>query len=170
MPVSETIVKSCLFISDVSCYDVVKDFSGPLVTIIVAIFAVRYAFKQISKQHENTLNAQKEESKRNTRIELFKDISTILDQSTSIILDVSTYCMVKKYSNIKMKSEINHEEYLMLNKKFSEALLVIISKIESYEIVNLMLFRVFRFAIQSILYDLRTIQSENDRFHVLENF
>ena len=48
------------------------------------------------------------------------------------------------------------------------AILPIVSKVESHEVVNLKLFRVFRFALQSIHHDLLAIQFEVDRFHVLE--
>ncbi len=170
MPTSEVIVKSCLLISGVDCYDVAKDFSGPILAVLVAFFTVRFAFKQIATQHKNTLSAQIEESKRNTRIELFKNIGILSDQSSSIIREVNSYCMGKKYSNPEMKSEINHEEYLALMNKFGQALLSVISKVESHEIVNLKLFRVFRFSLQSIHHDLLSIQFEKNRFCVLEKF
>lgn len=169
MPAQETLIKSCSFISNVSCYELAKDFSGPIVAILVAFFSVKFAFKQIAKQHENTLNAQKEEAKRVTRIELFKEINLLLEVSSSIIREVSTYCMVKKYSNIQMQADISHEEYLVLMNKFGQALLAIVSKVESHEIVNPMLFKVFRFSLQSIHYDLLAIQTEKNRSHVLEN-
>ena len=168
MPPSEAIVNSCFFISNINCYEVAKDFSGPVIAIIIAFFSVKFAFRQIATQHENTLKAQKEEAKRNTRIELFKDIGQLLDQSSSMIRDVNSYCMSKKYSNLEMKSEINHEEYLALMNKFGQALLDIVCKIESHEIVNLKLFRAFRFALQSIHHDFLSIQFAEDRFHVLE--
>lgn len=119
-------------------------------------------------QHKNTIDAQKVEAKRNTRIALFKEIGSLLDQSSSIIMNVNIYCRVKKYSNPQMKSEISHEEFLELMGKFSQALLPVVSKVESHEVVNLKLFRVFRFALQSIHYDFRAIQFEKNRFHVLE--
>ncbi|MDO8926068.1 MAG: hypothetical protein Q7U94_04055 [Sideroxyarcus sp.] len=168
MPVPETIIKSCLCIPDVSCYEIVKDFSGSIIAVAVAFFSVRYAFKQIAEQHKNTLKAQIEEQKRNTRIELFREICGLMDQSYSIIREVNSYCMIKKYSNIEMKSEINHLEYLDIVNKFGQALIAVISKVESHEIVNLMLFRVFRFSLQSIHHDLLAIQFSEDRYYVLE--
>jgi hypothetical protein len=77
VPAQEAIVKSCLFIQDVTCYEVVKDFSGPVAVVLVAFFSVRFAFHQIAVQHENTLKAQIEEQKRQTRIELFKEIGNL---------------------------------------------------------------------------------------------
>ncbi len=168
MPAPETIIKSCLCISDVSCYEIVKDFSGPIIAVAVAFFSVKYAFKQIAAQHKNTLKAQIEEQKRNTRIELFKEVCGLMEQSDSIIREVNSYCMRKKYSNIEMKSDINHLEYLDIMSKFGQALIAVIIKVESHEIVNLMLFRVFRFSLQSIHHDLLTIQFAEDRFYVLE--
>ena len=88
-------MKGCFFISNISCYEVAKDFSGSFIAVIIAFFSVKYAFKQIATQHENTIEAQKAEAKRNTRIELFKDIGSLLEQSSSIIRDVSCYFLAK---------------------------------------------------------------------------
>lgn len=167
MPEPE-IVKSCLGILNVGCYEMVKDFSGPIVGVLVAFFSVRFAFRQIAEQHSNTLKAQIEEQKRQTRIELFKEICGLMEQSQSVIRGVHSYCMRKKYSNIEMKADIDHVEYLELMRNFSQALIAVISKVESHEIVNLMLFRVFRFSLQSIHHDLLEIQFSKDRSHVLE--
>lgn len=169
MVASKIVEKSCYLIEGASCYDVVKDFSGPVLTVIAVLVSVFIAIKQLSKQHKNTLDAQKEEAKRNTRIELFKDINLLLDQSTTTIRDVHSYCFNKKYSNIEMKAQIDYVEFLELMKRFSHALLAVVSKIESHEIVNLKLFRVFRFSLQSIHHDLLALQSEKDRFKVLED-
>lgn len=168
VPVQETIIKSCLCISNISCYEIAKDFSGSITALLVAFLSVRFAFRQISAQHENTLQAQIEEQKRQTRIELFKEISNLLEQSKSIIRDVSSYCSNKKYSNIEMKSEIDHLEYQELMNRFGQALITVILKVESHEIVNLMLFRVFRFSLQSIHYDLLSLQRLENRSYVLD--
>ena len=40
MAAPEIVGKSCLCISDVSCYELVKDFSGPAIAILVAFFTV----------------------------------------------------------------------------------------------------------------------------------
>jgi NACalpha-BTF3-like transcription factor len=106
--VASTIVeKSCYLIESASCYDVVKDFSGPVLTVVAVLVSVLIAIKQVSKQHKNTLDDQKEEAKRNTRIELFKDINLLLDQSTTsrapIIL--ALYLLVF-YSNLGVKWKI----------------------------------------------------------------
>ena len=168
MAISSIVEKSCYIINNVSCYEVIKDFASPILTVVAVIVSVLIAFKQLSKQHQNTLDAQKEEAKRNTRIELFKDINILLDQSTTTIRDVNSYCFNKKYSNLEMKAEVNHAEFLELMKSFSHALLSVVSKLESHEIVNLQLFRVFRFSLQSIHHDLLAMQSQQDRFKVLE--
>jgi hypothetical protein len=158
MVASKIVEKSCYLIDSISCYDVVKDFAGPFLTVVAVLVSVLIAIKQLSKQHQNTLDAQKEEAKRNTRIELFKDINVLLDLSTTTIRDVNSYCFSKKYSNLEMKAQVDHVEFLELMQKFSQ----------SHEIVNLKLFRVFRFSLQSIHHDLLALQSEQDRFKVLE--
>lgn len=168
MESAEAVVQSCLFVSDVSCYDLTKDFSAPIIVVLVAFFTVKFAFQQIAAQHANSIEAQVEETKRNTRIELFKELSQTLDQSSSVVREVSSYCMVKKYSTMEMKAEINGAEYLTLMNNFGQSLLNVISKLESHEIVNFKLFRVFRFSLQSIHHDLMGLRSNADRFDVLE--
>ena len=170
MAASEAIVKSCLCISDVSCYEVAKDFAGPMIAIIVAFFSVRFAFKQIAEQHRNTLLAQKEESKRNTRIEMFKEFGWLLEESSTVIREVNSYCIQKKYSLIGNKPEIDYVEHLNLMKKFGDALLTIVATVEAHEIVSFKLFRVFRFSLQSTHHDLLSLQSEKDRSLVLDKF
>ncbi|MGJ8689988.1 MAG: hypothetical protein ACSHXZ_10745 [Gammaproteobacteria bacterium] len=168
MQSGEELMTSCFFVADVSCYEVMKDFSTPIVAIVVAIFTVMYAFRQLGTQHTNTLAAQKEESKRNTRIELFKDIGSISDSSSSLIRDISTYCVVKKYSNVGAGAVINQQEYEEIFRKFGEALLALVSKVESHEIVNIKLFRAFRFSLQSIHHDFMSLRSVQDRALVLD--
>lgn len=169
MKPEELIVKGCVFLSDVSCYQFWQDFATPITTVLVATITILIAFKQLSKQHLNSLNAQNEQFKCQTRIELFKEIGAISESSSGVIRDVSTYCMVKKYSSIDLKAEINHIEYRNILQKFGDALLALISKVETHEIVNLKLFRAFRFSLQSIQHDLMSLRSSNDRISILEN-
>lgn len=169
MQPEDQIIKGCLFLSDVNCYQFWQDFATPITTIFVATITIFIAFKQLSKQHSNNLKAQNEQFKSQTRIELFKEIGAISENSSSIIRDVSTYCMVKKYSNLEMKAEINHIEYHNILQKFGDALLALISKVETHEIVNLRLFRAFRFSLQSIQHDLMALRSSTDRTSILEN-
>lgn len=86
MVASKVVEKSCYFISDVSCYEVAKDFAGPTLTALAVVVSFIIAFKQLSKQHSNTIKAQKEETKRITRIELFKEVSLLIEQSSSVII------------------------------------------------------------------------------------
>lgn len=158
MDTSKIIESSCGFISNVSCYDVTKDFIGPVSTLLVVIITVLLAFHKISKNHKNSLDAQKEESKRNTRIELFKDINNILDQASSVVLDISTFCNVKKYSNLNEVAIFELQEYLNLSQKLNQSLLSVVSKVESHEIINQKLFMTFRYSLQSIVYDVMKLQ------------
>ncbi|MDO8281717.1 MAG: hypothetical protein Q7U10_03680 [Thermodesulfovibrionia bacterium] len=168
MQADNVIIESCLIFSNIGCYEIWRDFSGPLSAVVIAVITVRYAFRQLGAQHQNTLNAQKEESKRNTKIELFRDVSQLLESSSISIRDTSTFCMVKKYSNLDMKAQITVLEFNEILSKFGDALLSIVSKVETHEIVNLKLFRAVRFSLQSIHHDLLKLRSEGDRFLVLE--
>ncbi len=169
MPPNESIVKGCVFLSEVSCYKFWQDFATPITTVLVAAITIFIAFKQLSKQHANNLKAQNEQYKCQTRIELFREVGAISESSSSIIRDVSTYCMVKKYSSIDLKAEINQIEYQDIAQKFGNALLVLISKVETHEIVNLKLFRAFRFSLQSIQHDLMALRASNNTVSILEN-
>lgn len=167
---SATVVETtCYFISNISCYDVAKDLASPLLASIAVLTSVLIALKQLSIQHQNTLKAQKEEAKRNTRVELFKDINVLLDQSTASIRQINSYCLGKKYSNLEMKAQVDHVEYSELMTNFSNALLAVVTKVESHEIVHLQLFRVFRFALQSIHHDFLALRTEKNRVKVLES-
>ena len=57
---------------------------------------------QLSKQHKNTLELKKEETKSKTRIDLFKEINVLLESSNTKIREVHSYCFGKKYSNLEM--------------------------------------------------------------------
>jgi hypothetical protein len=46
--------------------------------------------------------------------------------------------------------------------------LAVVSKVESHEIINLKLFRVFRFSLQSIVHDMMKLQFHKDRRKLLE--
>ena len=159
MVVSKVIDKSCYIINDHTCYEIAKDFSSPVLTILAVIFSVFFAFRQLSKQHANTILAQKEEAKRNTKIELFKDISLLLDQSSAIVREINTYCNAKKY-NPAAVALINHQEYSELSHKLNQALLIVVSKIESNEIVHPQLFKTFRFSLQSIVHDVMQLRKD----------
>ncbi|WP_444898880.1 hypothetical protein ACJJIX_12565 [Microbulbifer sp. VAAC004] len=161
-------IKACYFINELSCYEVVKDFSSPVITALVAGFTVWFAFKKIGKQHRNTLDAQREESKRAVKIELFKEIVALVCNVSAVVREISSFCTVKKYSNIEMIGELNHSEYLELSGKLNHSLLAVVSKIESNEIVNPTLFRVSRYSLQSIVHDVMKLQFLEDRALILE--
>lgn len=169
MKTSEIVNKSCLYINDVSCYDIINDFSGPIVTILVAFFSIRFAFSQIDKQHQNTLNAQKEEAKRNTKIELFKEINLLLDNVSSIVREVNIFCITKQHTISGIPIELNHDEYQELSVKLNQGLLAVISKVESHEIINQKLFRTFRYALQAIIHDVMQLRFNNERKLVLDS-
>ncbi|AMJ76717.1 hypothetical protein AVL57_00830 (plasmid) [Alteromonas stellipolaris] len=156
---SNIIVKSCSFISDVSCYEVAKDFAGPSLASLSVIVSIIIAFKQLSKQHSNTIKAQREETKRNTRIELFKEVSLLIEQSSAVVREVNSYCNIKKF-NPNDVAFLDLEEYLELSQQVNQALLLLVSKIESNEIVHSKLFRTFRYSLQSIVHDVMKLRDD----------
>lgn len=163
------LTKSCYFVDGYSCYEVIRDFASPLLTFLAILFSFLIAFFQLSKQHRNTLKLKKEETKSNTRIELFKEINGLLEFSNTKIREVHSFCFGKKYSTAENKAELNQAEFIELMNKFSNALLVVASKVESHEIVNLKLFRVFRFALYAIHHDLLALQMTKDKPKILDD-
>lgn len=159
MVASKIVEKSCFFISEASCYEVAKDFAGPALAALAVIVSIVIAFKQLSKQHSNTIKAQKEEAKRNTRIELFKDVSLLIEQSSAVIREVNTYCNVKKF-NLNAVALLDLNEYIELSQRVNQALLLLVSKIESHEIVHPKLFKTFRFSLQSIVHDIMKLRDD----------
>jgi hypothetical protein len=151
---SNIITESCYFINNANCYDVVKDFSGPIITLAAAAFAVIWAFVQLNKQHQNKLNAQKNETKRNTKIKLFQDISQLLDQASIPIRQANSYCLSKKYSSSNQVALLDGLEYTELSQSINQALLSVVAKVESHEIINPLLFKTFRYSLQSIVHDI----------------
>jgi len=156
---SKLVEKSCCFISDVSCYEVAKDFAGPVLAALAVVVSIIIAFKQLSKQHSNTIKAQKEEAKRNTRIELFKEVSLLIEQSSAVIREVNSYCNVKKF-NPNAVALLDLKEYLELSQRVNQALLLLVSKIESHEIVHPKLFKTFRYSLQSIVHDVMKLRDD----------
>ena len=159
MVASKLVEKSCYIISDVSCYEVAKDFAGPALAALAVVVSIIIAFKQLSKQHSNTIKAQKEEAKRHTRIELFKEVSLLIEQSSAVIREVNSYCNVKKF-NPNAVALLDLKEYLELSQRVNQALLLLVSKIESHEIVHPKLFKTFRYSLQSIVHDVMKLRDD----------
>jgi len=156
---SEIIGKSCYLINEFSCYEVAKDFAGPVLAAVAVISSIVIAFKQLSKQHGNALKAQEEKAKMNVRIELFKDIGLLIEQSSAVIREVNSYCHVKK-CNPSDVALLDLQEYMALSQQVNQALLLIVSKIESHEIVHPKLFKTFRYSLQSIVYDVMKLRED----------
>lgn len=151
-----------------SWYEFAKDFSGPIATIIVVPFSVWFAFGQIRKQHDNTIKAQKAAAKRDTKVELFKELSKALNEHGEPIGQTATFCTVKKYSSPNQKAEITHAEFQGFFEMFGKPLLSLILQVEAQQIIHQKLFKTFRFALSSIHNDFMALQFSQDRTQILE--
>lgn len=145
--------------TDLTLYEFAKDFGGLIVTILVAFFTVLYAFKQIRIQHRNSIEAQKEETKRKTRIETFKDLDVLLNASSTLVRQVNTHSRVQSLIDPQQVSE----NELIITQELIQALLAVVSKIESLEIIDQLLFRVFRYSIQSVVHDISYLSEIKDQ-------
>jgi len=162
MPPTLTIETSCLFIQGHECYEVLYDFSAPIAALFIFIFGISHAFKKLSKQHDATLKQQDADINKRFKIELFKEFTLMLDQAIGELRSVSIYCRIKRYPVNGQISSLTAKEMADLQKKSSDAMFSIITKVESHEIVHPLLFKTFRFSLQSIWHNLIQLQHENN--------
>lgn len=165
---SKIIEKSCYFINEYSCYEVVKDSANPLLAAITVIVSVFIAFKQLTKQHQNSISAQREEAKRNTKIELFREINLLLDNVSTLIWEVHTFCITRLHPIPGTPIELSCEEYETLSSRINQGLLSVVSKVESHEIINQKLLKVLRYSLQSIVHDVMQLRFNKDSEAVLK--
>ncbi|PAJ71794.1 hypothetical protein CJF42_24815 [Pseudoalteromonas sp. NBT06-2] len=74
MVASKVVEKSCYFISEVSCYEVAKDFAGSTLTAFAVMVSIYIAFKQLSKQHSHTIKAKKKKLKETSECNCLKTL------------------------------------------------------------------------------------------------
>jgi len=154
---------ACYFINGVSCYEVARDFAGPALTAFAVIVSVFIAFRQLSLQHNNALLAQKEEAKRDTKIELFKEIDSILGAVGAVVREVNIFCLSRLYPAPGVEKELTHEDYERESYKLNQSLLGVVSKVESNEIIHPRLFKAFRYSLQAIVHDTLALRFARDR-------
>jgi hypothetical protein len=139
-----------------SFYELMKDFSSPIIAFVTIIGSLLIASNQIKKQHKSTIKAQKEGVKVKTRIEVFNDINVILDESKAEISSIYKFSTSRVLtSNLsKQYKEFKKENYSKEVKSLRKKLQLAITKAESHQIVNVELFQVFINALESIDYEL----------------
>lgn len=154
MPSSLTMTSSCFFIPEHGCYEVLKDFSGAIVTFLIFSLGFGITYYKLSKQHRDTLKQQDEEFKKRFKIELFNEFKSFFDLIHIEINDVCTFCRLSLHPvTIKME-EPNTVKYEKFRLKLGEALVAVILRIETREIVHPLLFQTFRYALQSLVHDI----------------
>lgn len=161
---------ACYFIEGVSCYEVARDFVGPALTALAVVASVFLAFRQLSLQHGNALLAQKEQAKRDTKIELFKELDSILDAVNVVVREVNLYCLSRLYPAPGTEKKLTQEAYDRESHKLNQSLLSVVSKVESNEIIQPQLFKAFRYSLQAIVHDVMSLRFVKDRELALKRF
>lgn len=153
---------SCWFIEGNNCYQVAMDFSGPLVAIIIFFASIWLALWKLSEQHTASLKQQDEELRKKFKIEVFKELNETLNEVQDVLQEHTTFYFVKKYGGGEEGIVLTAQERNDLSYNSIDALLKIILRIESLEVVNPLLFQTVRFALQSIVHDIQELRREDD--------
>jgi hypothetical protein len=154
MSVDPNTISSCFGINGVSCYGIAKDFIPPLATLLAGGLAIWFGFRQIKKQKNIDAESKRIDIERSIKLDLFKEVNNLIGMCSSNISSIRSSLIIKKI----MKQNLLPEEIIHTNKNISDAILLLVLKLESYEVINPKLFRVFRYAMLSIHHDLLNLQ------------
>jgi hypothetical protein len=146
-----------------SWYQVAKDFLPSLATLIVAYLSIRFAVLQIKQQHQNALDLQTANRKKDIQIELFEAIQVKLDGCSSIASQLSS-SLIFKTTYLENGVDVNHNE-AEFEQELSKVMNMITDVtiyIEYREIVSPRLFRVVRSALHSTHHDLLEVLKGRD--------
>lgn len=141
--------------ADWSWYEISKDFFPTIATLAVAFFSIRFAILQIKQQHQNSLDLQASERRKEIQLKLFEEIQEKLDGCASVAEAFGTDYLVKA-TFIKNGLDIPHDEgeFILKLRQVLEAITVVTIYIEHREIISPKLFRVARSAMHSAHHDL----------------
>jgi hypothetical protein len=146
-----------------SWYQIAKDFIPSFATLLVALFSIRFAVLQIKKQHQNALDLQSENRKKDIQIALFEEIQERLDSCGSLAYKLST-SLIYKITYLENGVDISHNELEFIQEldEVSRAITTVTIYIEYREIVSPKLFRVFRSALHSAHHELMAVIQNRD--------
>lgn len=138
-----------------SWYEIAKDFSPTIATLLVAIFSIRFAISQLKQQHQNALDLQASTRKKEIQISLFEEIQERLDRCASLSEHLGTD-MIFRSTFLRSGANPNHDEQGFIDelRKVLESITDVTVYIERYEVISPKLFRVARSALHSAHYDL----------------
>jgi len=144
-------------------YQIAKDFAPLFATLIVAFFSIRFAVLQIKQQHQNALDLQSENRKKDIQIALFEEIQERLDFCGSLAYKLNT-SLIYKFTYLENGAGISHNEVEFIQEldEVARAITTVTIYIEYREIVSPKLFRVFRSALHSAHHELSTVIQSRD--------
>lgn len=153
-----------------SWYQVAKDFLPSIATLIVAFFSIRFAVLQIKKQHQNALDLQSANRKKDIQLELFEDIQEKLISCGSAASKFST-SLIYKITFLEHGQNINHNEAEFIQEldSVARAITTVTIYIEYREILHPKLFRVARSALHSAHYELLEVLKDTNG-NLIERF
>jgi hypothetical protein len=150
---SDPITLACTFIEGVSCYQVAKDFTSPAVALLAAISVICMGVTQFSKQKKLEREARRVEHERDIKIKLFKEVTTLVDQCSAKISQVRSSCLSKHV----LKMDFTAEEKINYVADIQTAIIALILKVESHEVIAPQLFKVFRYVLCSESHDINEL-------------
>jgi len=146
-----------------SWYQIAKDFAPSFATLVVAFFSIRFAVLQIKQSHQNALDLQSANRKKDIQIALFEEIQERLDSCGSIAYKLNT-SLIYKCTYLENGEDISHNEVEFIQEldEVSRAITTVTIYIEYREIVSPKLFRVFRSGLHSAHHELLAVIQNRD--------
>jgi hypothetical protein len=138
-----------------SWYQFIKDFFPSIATLLVAFLSIRFAVRKIQQQHQNSLDLQSANQKKDIQLKLFEEIQERLDKCSSLSGKLNT-ALIMKHTFLQHGANIDHNEGVFINElgEILKAITDVTIYIEYREIVSPKLFRVARSALHSAHHDL----------------
>jgi hypothetical protein len=136
-------------------YQFSKDFFPIIATLLVAFFSIRFAILQIKNQHQNALDLQVKERKKDIQLKMFEEIQEKLDVCSSISSQINS-SLILHYTYLENGVEPNYtdanfiQDLSMVMKTITDVTIYL----EHREVISPKLFRVARSAMHSAHHDL----------------
>ena len=136
-------------------YQFSKDFFPTIATFIVAFFSIRFAVLQIKKQHQNALDLQVKERKKDIQLKMFEEIQAKLDACSSISSQINSNLIIH-YTFLENSVEPNYTDVNFVNDlgTVMNSITDLTIYLEHREVISPKLFRVARNAMHSVHHDL----------------
>ncbi|WP_032096117.1 MULTISPECIES: hypothetical protein [unclassified Alteromonas] len=136
-------------------YQFAKDFLPTFATLIVAFFSIRFAILQIKEQHQNALDLQVKQRKKDIQLTMFEEIQEKLDICSSISSQIHSN-LILHYTYLENGAEPNYTDVNFVQdiSAVTKSITDVTIYLEHREVISPKLFRVARSAMHSVHHDL----------------